>query len=89
MSPIIWLVVAIGAAVAAYLVGLPAWRSYRARESRDLNADRYQAWRGNAVRRESGSTREGMTGEERRRIYAGAALGLLAVAALVAFFVTS
>ena len=30
-----------------------------------------------------------MTGEERRRIYVGAALGVLAVVALVAFFVTS
>jgi hypothetical protein len=30
-----------------------------------------------------------MTGEERRRIYAGVALALLAAAALVAFFVAS
>jgi hypothetical protein len=30
-----------------------------------------------------------MTGEERRRLMMGAALGLLGVAALVAFFVTS
>ena len=89
MSPIIWLVIAIAAAGAAYVVGLPAWRAYRARETRDLNAERYQAWRGRAVRRPSGSAREGMTGEERRRIYAGAALAILSVAALVAFFVTS
>ena len=89
MSPIIWLVIAIAAAMAAYVVGVPAWRSYRSRETRDLNADRYQAWRGNAVRREGRSMREGMTGDERRRIYAGVALGMLALAALVTFFVTS
>jgi hypothetical protein len=89
MSPIVWLVVAFAAAAAAYVIGLPAWRSYRARETRDLNAERYQAWRGRAVRRPSGSAREGMTGEERRRIYAGAALAVLSLAALVAFFATS
>jgi hypothetical protein len=89
MSPIIWLVVAVAAATAAYVVGLPAWRSYRARETRDLNAQRYQAWRGRAVRRPSASTREGMTSEERRRIYAGAALAVLSVVAIVAFFATS
>jgi hypothetical protein len=89
VSPIVWLVIAIAAAVAAYLVGLPAWRAYRARETRDLNAERYQAWRGRAVRGPSGSAREGMTGEERRRIYAGAALAILSLAALVAFFLTS
>jgi hypothetical protein len=89
MSPIIWLVIAIAAAMAAYVVGVPAWRSYRSRETRDLNAERYQAWRGNAVRREGRSMREGMTGDERRRIYAGVALGMLALAALVTFFVTS
>ena len=33
-----------------------------------------------------GSTREGRPDEERRRIYAGAALGVVAVAALIAFF---
>lgn len=89
MSPIIWLVIAIAAAMAAYVVGVPAWRSYRSRETRDLNAERYQAWRGNAVRRAGGSMREGMTDDERRRIYAGVALGMLALASLVAFFVTS
>jgi hypothetical protein len=33
--------------------------------------------------------REGMTGDERRRVYAAVALGMLSLAALVAFFVTS
>ena len=88
MTPLIWLGVAVLAAVAAYAVGWPAWRSYRGRDARDLNAERYRAWRGQAVRG-APSTREGMTGEERRRVYAGATLGVVAVAALVAFFLAS
>jgi hypothetical protein len=85
---LVWLAVAIAAGVVAYLVGWPAWQAYRARESRDSNTERYLAWRGRAS---SGgpTTREGMTGEERRRIYAGAALGVVAVIALFAFFATS
>ena len=85
MPPLGWLAVAIVAGAAAYLVGWPAWQAYRSREARDTNTERYLAWRGRASR----APREGMTGEERRRIYAGAALALLAVAALVAFFATS
>jgi len=88
MTPLIWLGVAVVAAVAGYAVGWPAWRSYRGRDARDLNAERYRAWRGQAVRG-APSTREGMTGEERRRVYAGATLGVVAVAALVAFFLAS
>ena len=89
MPPLAWLAVAIVAGVAAYLLGWPAWDGYRARESRDDNAERYLQWRGRADRRSSASTREGMTGEERRRIYAGAALAVFAVVALLAFFATS
>lgn len=89
MSPLLWLVVALVAGVAAYLVAWPAWQGYRSRESRDLNAERYLAWRGRARRGPRASTREGMTGEERRRIVMGAVLAAIAVAALVAFFVTS
>lgn len=89
MSPLVWLALAIGAGAAAYLAGWPSWRAYRAREARDLNAERYLAWRGRTPRGPRASTREGMTGDERRRIYAGVVLAVLAVAALVAFFVTS
>jgi hypothetical protein len=88
MPPLAWLGLAIAAAAAAYLVGWPAWRAYRGRETRDLNTERYRAWRGHSVRGRTAS-REGMTGEERRRIYGGAALGALAIVALVAFFLTS
>ena len=89
MPPLVWLVVALAAALAAYMVGWPAWTSYRAREARDTNSERYLAWRGRAVRGQSRAPREGMTGEERRRIYLGGALAVVAAVALVAFFVTS
>ena len=88
MPAIAWLLVAIGAGVAAYFVGWPAWQAYRGRDLRASNTERYLAWRGRAVRGKP-PAREGMTGEERRRIYTGAALGALAVLALVAFFATS
>jgi hypothetical protein len=84
---IAWLIVALAAGAGAYLVAWPAWQAYRARDSRDSNTERYLAWRGRAS---SGpTTREGMTGEERRRIYTGAALAVVAVVALVAFFAAS
>lgn len=86
MPPLAWLAVAIVSGVAAYVVGWPAWQGYRSREARDVNAERYLRWRGRADRVSSTSTREGMTNEERRRIYAGAALAVLAVVGLLAFF---
>ena len=89
MPPIAWLAVAIAAGVAAYLVAWPAWISYRAREARHLNEDRYLAWRGRASRPSSVPTSEGMTGEERRKVVIGAALAALAVVAIVAFFATT
>jgi hypothetical protein len=89
MSALIWLGVAIVAAVLAYVIGRPAWVSYRAREARDANVERYLAWRGKAPPRGSTRTSEGLTGEERRNLYAAAALGVVSVVALVAFFATS
>ena len=89
MPPIGWLAIVIAAGVAAYLVAWPAWIGYRAREARDLNADRYLAWRGRADRRPTASAREGMTGEERRRIYSGVALAALGLIGLIAFFATT
>ena len=89
MPPLVWLAVALVGGAAAFAIGWPAWRAYRARESRDLNTERYRAWRGTSARRLQGSTREGMTIDERRRIYGGVALAALALIGLVAFFLTS
>lgn len=89
MPPLAWLVVAIVAGAGAYLVGWPAWQGYRRRETRDDNAERYLAWRGRADRTPRTTTREGMTGEERRRISVAVVLAALAVIGLLAFFVTS
>lgn len=83
---ILWLVAAVAAGVIAYLVGWPAWTAYRGREARDLNAERYLAWRGRADRRAATSVSEGMTGEERRRLWVAAGLGLVGAFCLVAFF---
>lgn len=90
LTPLVWLVLAVAAGAAAYVVGWQAMRSYRSREARDLNAERYLAWRGRArPRPASESTREGMTRDERRRLVIGAVLAVVAVAALLAFFVAS
>lgn len=89
MPPFAWLGLALAGFVAAYLVGWPAWESYRSREQRDENAERYLAWRGRASRGARSPTREGMTADERRRIYAGVALVIGAALALLIFFATS
>ena len=90
MTPLVWLALAVAAGAAAYVVGWRAMRSYRSRERRDLNAERYMAWRGRArPRGAESSASEGMTGAERRSIVIAGVLGLIAAAALVAFFVTS
>ncbi len=89
MPALIWLVVALVAGAAGYLLAWPAWQSYRSRDARDLNAERYLAWRGRAVRGQPAPVGEGMTGEERRRVYAGAALVVIGLLALLAFFLSS
>ncbi len=89
MPTLAWLSVALTFGAAAIGFAWPAWRSYRARESRDLNTERYRAWRGHSVRGQPASTREGMTQWERRRLYGAVAFAVIAVIALVAFFLTS
>lgn len=76
------LITALVAGVGGLVVGWPAWRSYRQREAREQNAERYQTWRGRASP-PGASLREGMTGAERRRIWLGAGLSIIAVACLV------
>ena len=84
----LWLIGTLGFGGAAYLVGWPAWSSYRLREARDMNAERYLAWRGRADRNVP-AAREGMTGEERRRLWLAGALAIAALICLAAFFATS
>ena len=88
MPQLAWLSVAIMFGAAAVGFALPAWRSYRARESRDLNTERYRAWRGHGVRGQPASP-AGMTAWERRRIYGAVALAAIALAGLVAFLLTT
>jgi hypothetical protein len=83
MSPWAWLVAALVATAGAYIVGAPAWSSYRSRGVRDLNAERYLAWRGRADRRPA--TQE-MTREERRRLIIGGVMAAVAIFCLVGFF---
>jgi hypothetical protein len=87
--PWLFLLGAVLAAAGAYLVGWPAWTSYRQREARDLNAERYLAWRGRASPPGSGSVHEGMTGAERRSLWLAAALAIASLASLVGFFWTT
>jgi len=86
--PWILLLGAVLAGAGAYLVGWPAWTSYRHREGRDLNAERYAAWRGRANEPRL-PAREGITGEERRNLWLAAALALASLACLVGFFAVS
>ena len=88
MIALLWLAGAVLAGGAAFAAGWPAWRDYRSRESRDLNAERYLAWRGRASRPGS-SMSEGLTLLERRRLYVAAALGVVALICLAIFFAIS
>ena len=83
MSAWIWLVVAGVTATGAFLVGWPAWTGFAARRRRDLNTDRYLAWRGRAGERPPDPT---LTRQERARLMVAATLALVAVFALVGFF---
>jgi hypothetical protein len=87
--PWILLLGAVLAGAGAYLVGWPAWTGYRQRDARDLNAERYLAWRGRASSPSSSSMREGTTGAERRSLLLAAALAAAALACLIGFFATS
>lgn len=82
MSSEAWLLGAALAGAGSYLVGWRTWRDARARQSRDLNAERYLAWRGRAVRPVQG----GLTQRERQRLVLAALLALVALFCLVGFF---
>jgi hypothetical protein len=82
MSAWVWLLAAGLAGGGGFLAGWPAWSASRARRSRDLNAERYLAWRGRAVRPVAG----GLTRRERQRLVVAALLATVAVFCLVGFF---
>jgi len=82
MSAWPWLIGAAIAGAAGYLAGWPVWRAYRARLTRDTNAERYLAWRGRADR----SVDPSLTQRERRRLVVAGLLVLVAVFCLVGFF---
>jgi hypothetical protein len=84
--PLLWLAGAIVACAGAWLVGWPAWRGYRSREARDLNAERYLAWRGRAAHPGSGSMREGLTLAERRRLYIAGGMAIVALVCAIGYF---
>lgn len=83
MSAWIWLLATALAAGGAYLVGWPTWSGFAARRRRDLNAERYLAWRGRAGQRPLDPT---LTGPERARLGLAAVLALVAAFCLVGFF---
>jgi hypothetical protein len=82
VTPWIWLLGAVIAGAVAYRIGAPAWRGYRSRMVRDVNTERYLAWRGRADRTRQS---EGMTSLERNRLIAAGAVALLALFCLAAF----
>jgi hypothetical protein len=85
MPSLAWLLVAIIAGMGAWVVGLPVVRARRERAERDTNTERYLAWRGRA----SEASRLGSPEppDERPRLIGAAALAVVAVAALIGFFV--
>ena len=82
MTPWIWLLGAVIAGTVAYRIGVPAWTAYRSRLVRDVNTERYLAWRGRADRTRQST---GMTSLERNRLIAAGAVAVLAVFCLAAF----
>jgi len=83
MSAWVWLLAAAVAGGGAYLVGWPAWSGFAARRRRDLNAERYLAWRGRAGDRPPDPR---LTNVERGRLAVAGALALVALFCLAGFF---
>jgi hypothetical protein len=83
VNAVLWLLAAVLAGVTAYVVGWPAWTGFAARTRRDLNTERYLAWRGRAGERRP---KPGMTPGERARLVVAVVLALVAVFCLVGFF---
>ena len=90
MTALVWLALALAAGAGAYALGWPVLQNRRSREALDLNTERYLAWRGRArPPAASRSAPAGLTSDERRRLVMAGLSGVLAVAALIAFFAIS
>lgn len=83
MSSVVWLIGALAAGAAAFVVAVPAWRNHQARQRRDLNTERYLAWRGRAGERPPDPQ---LARGERGRLAVAGVLTLVAVFCLVGFF---
>ena len=83
MSAWVWLLGAAVGAAGAYLIGWPTWSGFVGRRRRDLNTERYLAWRGRAGQRPPDPT---LSGPERVRLGLAAVLALVAVFCLVGLF---
>jgi hypothetical protein len=83
VSAWLWLLGAAVAAAGSLLIGWQAWRSSRVRQGRDLNAERYLAWRGRA---DHPLAEPGLTRGERQRLAVAAVLAVAAIFCVVGFF---
>ena len=88
---ILWLLGFLVLAAAAAAIGWPAYRSRQARQVRDLNTERYLAWRGRS--RAGGATGRSASDDvaasrERRQLTVAVVLGVVALICLAAFFAT-
>lgn len=83
MSAWLWLLGAAVAGAGSFLIGWPAWRSFQVRQGRDLNAERYLAWRGRA---DYPPVEPGLTRGERQRLAVAAVLAVAAIFCVVGFF---
>jgi hypothetical protein len=83
VSAWLWLLGAAIAGAGSCLVGWPALSASRTRRGRDLNAERYLAWRGRAGPR---PVEPGPTRGERQRLAVAAVLAAAAVFCVVGFF---
>jgi len=80
---VVFLILALAAAAVAAFFGWPVWRSYQDRQERDLNAERYLAWRGRASRQATQAP--SLSTSERRQLVIAAVFAIAAVAFVVLF----
>jgi hypothetical protein len=84
----LWLLAAVIAGVSGGIIGWPAWAHHQARQARDLNAQRYLAWRGRASR-SSQSAEDGPTLRERRRLLIAGILLVAAIGCVIVYLTVS